>query len=165
VTDTISIPDPEPIANFEQGGNMPYTFVADEAFPLKSYLMRPFPGRALDDRKRIYNYRLSRARRRIENTFGKQLVLHNCLNRIAIIMINSYALLFSGILTHRWKLLLRMMQWQPAKTTKLIKGMCVLHNYLRTVGDQRYNQPGLADSVNQDGTITPGFWRTGTNLH
>jgi len=35
----------------------PYYFVADEAFPpLKSYLMRPYPRRVLDNKKRIFNY-------------------------------------------------------------------------------------------------------------
>ena len=45
----------------------PYVFVADEAFPLKSWLLRPIPGRTLDTQeKKVYNYRLSRARRTIE---------------------------------------------------------------------------------------------------
>ena len=48
-----------------------YCFVGDEAFPLKTWLLRPYPGRELTDRRRIYNYRLSRARRTIENAFGK----------------------------------------------------------------------------------------------
>lgn len=54
---------------------LPYVFLGDEGFPLKPWFMRPYSGAQLTslDRK-IYNYRLSRARRVIENTFGKKLV-------------------------------------------------------------------------------------------
>lgn len=53
---------------------MPYVIVGDEAFPLKKYLLtiRPYPGSQIqeDRSKRIFNYRLSRARTVSENVFG-----------------------------------------------------------------------------------------------
>lgn len=40
----------------------PYAFVGDEAFQLRKDFMRPYSSRYLDDEKRVFNYRLSRAR-------------------------------------------------------------------------------------------------------
>ena len=48
----------------------PYFLLGDGIFPLKKWLMRPFPGKTADEEERIYNYRYSRARRVIENCFG-----------------------------------------------------------------------------------------------
>jgi len=36
---------------------LPYVFVGDEAYPLTTYLMRPYPKRSdLDLKKKVYNY-------------------------------------------------------------------------------------------------------------
>jgi hypothetical protein len=50
----------------------PYVIVGDEAFPLKTYLMRLYPGSQVnrDNEKQNFNYRLSRAKRVAENAFG-----------------------------------------------------------------------------------------------
>ena len=48
---------------------LPYFLAGDEIFPLKTCLMRPYPVK-LAEQERVFNYRLSRARRAIENYFG-----------------------------------------------------------------------------------------------
>ncbi|XP_018398298.1 PREDICTED: uncharacterized protein LOC108776241 [Cyphomyrmex costatus] len=67
--DTLNAPPPSPLP----GTNimMPYFLVGDEIFPLRHNLMRPYSRRnPLTETQRIFNYRLSRARRIIENAFG-----------------------------------------------------------------------------------------------
>ena len=48
----------------------PYDFVGDNVFPLKKFMMKPYPQQNLTTDKRVYNYRHSRARRISENLFG-----------------------------------------------------------------------------------------------
>lgn len=83
---------------------VPYVIVADEGYPLLSYLMRPFPQRQLDDRRRIFNYRLSRARRSVECAFG--------------------------ILCSKWRVLLKTIETGVATATLAVKAACVIHNYI-----------------------------------
>ena len=45
------------------------TLLGDEIFPLKTWLLRSFPGK-LTEIQKIFNYRLSKGRRAIGNTFG-----------------------------------------------------------------------------------------------
>ena len=65
----LSIPSDRPLTGTTRP-NLPYVFVGDEAFPLKMNMLRPYPGKNLPEREAIFNYRLSRARRIIENSFG-----------------------------------------------------------------------------------------------
>lgn len=49
---------------------VPYVLVADDAFGLSMYLIKPYSQSNLTTEKRVFNYRLSRARRTVENAFG-----------------------------------------------------------------------------------------------
>ena len=84
---------------------IPFMIVGDEAFPLKSYLMRPFAARTLNDARRIYNYRHSRARRSVECAFG--------------------------ILAKKFEVFQRPMRLQPDKAVVVTNAGTVLHNYVR----------------------------------
>ena len=65
----LSMPEAYPLPNTNY--RLPFYLVGDEGFPLKTYLMRPCARRNLqNDEQRIFNYRLSRARRVVENAFG-----------------------------------------------------------------------------------------------
>lgn len=64
--------------------NMPFVFVGNDAFPLVDRIMKPFApprGGTLTDAEKIFNYRLSRARRYVDNAFGILTSKFICLGR------------------------------------------------------------------------------------
>ena len=117
-------------------GETPCVIVGDEAFPLKPYLMRPYPGRSLPDNKKIFNYRLSRARRVSENAFG--------------------------VLAARWRFLRRLIHAKPETVVSYVKSACVLHNFLIKKTKHSYCPPDYVDHE-MNGIITNGNWRTETD--
>lgn len=48
---TLNIPLPSSLSGYDV--DMPYVIVADDAFPLKTNIMKPYPGRALNNEKKI----------------------------------------------------------------------------------------------------------------
>jgi hypothetical protein len=65
---TLGVPGNRPLPG--RPDTFPYVIVGDDAFPLRHYLMKPYPHRNLTPTQRTFNYRLSRARRCVENAFG-----------------------------------------------------------------------------------------------
>ena len=111
---------------------MPFVIVGDEAFPFKQNMMRPFPGRNLPETQAVFNYRLSRARRVIENSFG--------------------------ILAARWRIFRRPIIATPDHVVSYTKAAIALHNLLRSKSSC-YCPAGFADSEDSDGNVTEGMWR------
>lgn len=97
-----------PTSDFLPGKNdikIPYIIVGDEAFGLSFNLMRPYGGKVLSLEKRIFNYRLSRARRYIECAFG--------------------------ILSNKWRIFHRPLNVSLEFSEDIIKACTVLHNFVR----------------------------------
>lgn len=115
-------------------GELPHVLVGDEAFPLKPYLLRPYPGRGATNEQRVFNYRLSRARRIVENAFG--------------------------ILAARWRIFQRTIQQEPETVDEIVKATCVLHNFLvrQSLGTP-YCDNDFVDDESELGEIRPGGWR------
>ena len=111
---------------------LPYYMVGDEIFPLKTWLMRPYPGR-LTEEQRIFNYRLSRARRVIENTFG--------------------------ILVARWRIFHTPIISSIENAERYVRAAITLHNYLRLSENARYCPNGFTDSESSSGNVVLGEWR------
>lgn len=84
---------------------MPYVIVGDEAFGLTNFLLTPYAGNHLPEKKRIFNYRLTLARRHVECTFG--------------------------ILTNKWRILHRALDTSVAFADDILTACCVPHNFVR----------------------------------
>jgi hypothetical protein len=65
---SIGLPEPQALPHDDQP--LPFFIVGDDAFPMRSWLQKPYPQRLMTRDERIFNYRLSRARRVVENAFG-----------------------------------------------------------------------------------------------
>ena len=96
--------------------------MADEAFPLRHDIMRPYPRGnrqiKLTREEQIFSYRLSRARRIVENGFG--------------------------ILVQRFRVFNRKLPLMPNNADKVVKACWILHNYI--IEEQDY--PTICNRLN-----------------
>lgn len=131
---TLGFPPPTPFPGDDR--DLPYFLVGDDAFPLRTWLMKPYSIRCMTDEQRIFNYRLSRARRVVENAFG--------------------------IMAHRWRCLLTTLQISPQRARQVVNATLTLHNLLR----RRYPTLQINDVDQEDvnGNVIPGAWREGRQM-
>lgn len=113
---------------------VPYVIVADDAFPLEQHIMKPYPGQQSAISKRIFNYRLSRARRVSENAFG--------------ILASRFRIFKSAILT------------SPHRAKKIVLATCYLHNFLRSRCKDLYSPISCLDYEDiESRSFQKGSWR------
>ncbi len=98
----LNIPPSKQVASSEFV--LPFVIVADDAFALKPYIMKPFGFRNTTRAQRVFNYRLSRARRLVESAFG--------------------------ILSQRFLVFKKPIPLHPDKVETIVMSSCCLHNFL-----------------------------------
>ncbi|XP_050447818.1 uncharacterized protein LOC126849729 [Cataglyphis hispanica] len=116
---------------------MPCFFLGDSGFPI-STLMRSYSGKILNERKKIFNYRLSKAR---------------------------YYRKYFGILSSRWRIYRKPINMHPKYIDMIVMATVCLHNFIKCEEDlveaknRIYCPPHFIDSENSEGNIIPGEWR------
>lgn len=114
----------------------PYVFLGDDAFPLAENIMKPIGGTHEENSKeRIFNYRVSRARRVVENVFG--------------------------ISSSVFRVLRKPMLLEPSVARQVVLAIIHLHNFLRQSSSRKiYNPPGTFEKECPDtGDVTGGIWK------
>ncbi|KAJ8911775.1 hypothetical protein NQ315_008828 [Exocentrus adspersus] len=107
--------------------------VGDDAFPLKTNLLKPYSRNNMTLKEKLFNYKLSSARRIVENAFG--------------------------ILVSRFRVFEKPIALLPQTVDLVILASCALHNWLTSTSSIQYLPPGSTDM--EDITtcqVLPGSW-------
>lgn len=84
--------------------------LCDQAFPLQANLMKPYPNQGrLAEEQQLFNYTLSKARRVVENAFGR--------------------------LKARFRILGKGLECDVSNANSVIRACCTLHNVCEQLGD------------------------------
>lgn len=105
VNGNLHMPPAKPLP--EENTILPHVIVGDEAFPLSTFMMKPYCREDIRDdiAKKTFNYRLSRARNTVENSFG--------------------------LLVRKFRLFERRLHMSQTHTVTVVSAICCLHNFLR----------------------------------
>lgn len=97
--------------------------------------MKPYAHKKLNMNERIFNYRLSRARRVVENAFG--------------------------ICAARFRVLRKAVEIHPEKMVKVVLAICSLHNFLLTKKSVSVSAADFDREIQTGSTmdVLPGSWR------
>lgn len=128
----LHLPPDAPVGNT----TLPHFFIADDAFPLSKRLMKPYSGRRnvpLTKEEEVFNYRLSRARRCVENAFG--------------------------IFSVKWACVNRTFNCQPDRVKTIVGACCLLHNFLLNRTNDTYIPENYQDALDPNGQYSQGNWR------
>lgn len=138
---SLNLPVPEDSMISNEISNLPYVFVADEAFALHNHIMKPYSGNhERGSAEWNFNKHLSRARTVVENVFG--------------------------ILSSVFRVLRKPMLLEPETAETIVMATICLHNFLRRSQTSRnmYTPNGTFDYEDNDGnTIASGQWRQENN--
>jgi len=109
---------------------LPLVVIGDEAFPLKKYLLRPYPGPQVreDQNKKKFNDRLSRARKVVEDAFGQ--------------------------LTAKFRIYCRRLNALPKNADTIVMTTCILHNYIKADATDVHSREVSSSSSLPAGLIT-----------
>ncbi|XP_071957894.1 uncharacterized protein [Antedon mediterranea] len=113
---TLKLPPPSVVG----GQQLPYVLLGDDIFPLKTWLIKPYGGNNLTDEEEVANYRTSRGRPTIENTFG--------------------------VMAARWRIFRRPIRANIETVDQITKAVICLHNYLMQTDNAHYIPSGFVDS-------------------
>jgi len=103
---------------------------------LRTWFMKPFSKRHKTLNERIFNYSMSRARRKVENAFG--------------------------ILAHRFLCLLTTLRQKPETVISIVLACVCLHNLLRLRNPREQN--AYVNQEDQQHNVIPGAWRDDFSL-
>lgn len=107
--------------------------MGDDAFPLRTNLLKPYPRSPLTLQQPVFYYRLSRAGRTAENAFG--------------------------ILVQRFRIYEKPIPVKVETTETIIKAACALHNWLRKTYSHTYIPTGCIYKEDiENSTIISGNW-------